>query len=278
MDTFKLVNLVKSDESILSQDTDLSICLKADGFFFTLIDRNYILRAVGEFDVDLSLGMTSVMTNIRNCFGSIGIRIFNFANIKVICLTNKNIFVPYKLYDNSKTKDYLRGVANIVSSDTIIENISEKLDAVSVFAFPMHQYSATKILMSKAKFYSQHQAMAEYCFDISKLANNTVVLHKRENACDMVVFKGAKFTYSNSFDFNNEHDMIYQILFAFEKLDIDVEDVNFLITGIEYTHEEKKVLNRHIKSVLYTNPMELIKVGCEFDGVSMQKYFLTLVK
>lgn len=132
--------------------------------------------------------------------------------------------------------------------------------------------------MPKAKYYSQHQIMAEYCFEISKLSNNTVLLNKRGNSCDLVVFKGSNFVFSNSFDFNNENDMIYQILFAIEQLEMDVEDMNFLITGGEYSDEEKKILSKHIKTLMYANPMEFIKYGCEYDSINMQRYFLTLVK
>ena len=42
MDTFKLVNIVKSEDSILPQDTDLSICLNANGFFFSLFIKKAI--------------------------------------------------------------------------------------------------------------------------------------------------------------------------------------------------------------------------------------------
>jgi len=278
MDTFKLVNIVKSDESILSQDTDLSIYLNANGFFFSLIDNNYKLKALGEFQTDLSGGITSVMSNLRNCFVSMDIRLFNFANIRIINETSKNVFVPYKLYDNTKTKEYLRSVALLTGSDTIIESISENLDAVSVFATPMYQHSGIKILMPKSKFVCQHQVMAEYGFEISKLVNNTAVLNKREGSCDLVVFKGTTFTFSNSFDYSDENDMIYHILFAFEQLGIDTAEIKLLITGEDYTAEEKQTLRRYIKDVSFANPMENIKVGYEFDGVDLQRYFLTLVK
>ncbi|MFA6806104.1 MAG: DUF3822 family protein, partial [Bacteroidales bacterium] len=97
MDNFKLENFIKSDERIISQDTDLCICINSDGFYFSLIDNNYNLKALGEFKVDLSNGITSVMSNLRNCFNSIDIRLFNFNNISVIIQATKNVFVPYKL-------------------------------------------------------------------------------------------------------------------------------------------------------------------------------------
>lgn len=278
MDKFKLENFIKSEEKINSQDTDLCICINSSGFYFSLIDNNYNLKALGEFKLDLSSGITSVMSEMKACFNSIDIRLFNFNSIRIIVQASKNVFVPYKLYDNTKTKEYIRTVALLNGSDAVLESISEKLDAVLVFATQMYQHSGIKILMPKAKFVPQHQVMAEYGFDISKLSNNTAVLYKRVNSFDIVIFKGMTFTFSNSFDYVTDSDMIYHILFALEQLKIDTSEINLLITGDEFSFEEKQTLRKYIKDVSYANPMENIRVGLEFDNFDLQKYFLTLVR
>ncbi|MDD2530158.1 MAG: DUF3822 family protein [Bacteroidales bacterium] len=277
MDKFKLVNFAKSDDKIITQETDLCICIEKDGFTFSLIS-NYEVKALGEFTTNLNSDITSVMSNLRSCFNSIDIRLFNFANIRIIIQTSKNIFVPYKLYDNTKTKEYLRSVALISGSEVILESISDRLDIVSVFTIPMYLHSGIKILMPKAKFVSGQQVMAEYGFEISKLTGNSAVLLKRDKSCDLVIYKANQFTYSNTFNFSNENDLIYNIIFAFEQLGIDTEEITFLITGQEYTFEEKQSLRKYIKNVSYSNPMEDVRVGYELDGLNLQKYFLTLVK
>ncbi len=277
MERFKLVKLAKSDDKIIAQETDLCICVSDSGFNFSLIS-NYKLKALGEFATDLSTDITSVMSNLRDCFASIDIRLFNFANIKIVIQTSKNIFVPYKLYDNTKTKEYLRSVAIISGSENVLESVSERLDIVSVFTVPMAQHSGIKILMPKASFVSAQQVMAEYGFEISKLTGNTAILLKKDKSCNLIIFKANQFTYGNSFTFSNESDMIYNIIFAFNQLGIDTEEITFLITGQEYTMEEKQALRKYIKNVSYSNPTENVKVGYEFEGMNLQNYFLTLVK
>lgn len=278
MDNFNLETYIKSTDKINVIDTDLCICINTNGFYFSLIDNNYTLKVLGEFKVDLSNGITSIMSKIKNCFNSIDIRIFNFNSIRVVIQTTKNIFVPYKLFDKNKTKEYLRSVVHLNGSDIVLESISEKLDIVLVYATQMYQHSGIKILMPKAKFLPQHQVMAEYAFDISKLTNNTSVLYKRDKSFDLVVFKGMDFTFSNSFDYITESDLIYHILFVFDQLDINSGEINLLITGDEFSVNEKQILRKYIKNVSYANPMEGIRVGAEFNALDLQKYFLTLVK
>jgi|GEM_PF-1082116 hypothetical protein len=277
MDNFRLLSLKKIEGNIISENTDLSICLGANGFIFSLIDNNnYTLKAIGEFACELCSSITTVMSALRGSLSSIDIRLFNFANIRVIAQTTKDVFVPVKLFDNTKVRDYLQNCALLNGSDTILEAISERLDTINVFAMPMFQHSGVKILMPKAEFMPCQKILAEYVFDTSKLANNTAILYRNEKGADIVVFKGTQFTLSNSFVYDNSEDLIYNVLFAFNNLNIDTEDVNLLITGQKYSVEEQQLLSRYIKNVAYANPMESLRVGIEFDGIDLQRYFLVL--
>jgi hypothetical protein len=276
MNTFKLEHLTQVEGSIVTNETNLSICLMADGFYFALIDKQFHLRSIGEFKVDLSGGITQVMMNIKTCFTSIGIHIFNFNNIRVVCPTNRNTWIPFKLYDSSKNKEYLSASNAIYSSDTILANTVKKIDAVSIFAYPLHSYSGVKIVMPKANFVCQSQVLAEYAFDVSSFMQNTFVLYKRNNGCDFAIFKGNTFTLSNSFDYKTPNDLIYFILFTLQNLNISSAEVSLLLTGERYTDEELLLFRKYVKNVSYANCLENIEVGIEFDGIDLQKYFLVL--
>jgi hypothetical protein len=277
MGTFNLVQLHKVETDIVSAQTRLSICLKADGFSFSLIrDDSQKLLAVGTFEADLSGTIPSVMNTVKACFNSIGIKMFRFAKMRIICTSDKNTWIPYKLYDASKNKDYLRAVANLHENETVLANVSEKLDAVSVFAYPIHKYSGVKILINQAEYCAPAQVLAEYAYDISKFSQNTLIVNKRGQSLDIVLFKGNIFTLSNTITYSEAEDMIYNLLFILQQTEIDTEAVKLLLTGDEYKKEELLLLRRYVKDVLYANPMENIKVGMDFDEVNLQNYFLVI--
>jgi hypothetical protein len=276
MNTFKLEHLTQVEGNIVTNETNLSICLMADGFYFALIDKNFKLKSLGEFKVDLTGGITQVMMNLKTCFTSIGIHIFNFNNIKIVCRSNRNTWIPFKLYDDKQNKEYLQKTNVLYSSDTIIANTVEKIDAVSIFAYPLHVYSGAKIVMPKAKFVCQSQVLTEYAFEVSSFMKNTFILYKRENGCDFAIFKGNKFTLSNSFDYKTPNDLIYFILFTMQQLNIPTDEVCLLLTGDKYIDEELLLFKKYVKDVTYANCIEDIDVGIEFDGIDLQKYFLVL--
>ena len=182
MGTFNLKQLYKVDTDIVAAETRMSICLQANGFSFSLIGNDsQKLYVVGEFECDLSGTIPTVMNTIKECFASIGVKMFRFANIRVVCTTQKNVWVPYKLFDIEKKKDYLKPVAEVHGNETVLSNVCEKVDAVSVFAYPMHKYSGVKILINKAEYCSQQQVLAEYAYDISGFSCNTLLVNKRQN-------------------------------------------------------------------------------------------------
>lgn len=276
MNTFKLEYLTQTERSIITNESNLSVCLKPGGFIFAIIDKNISLKAIGEFSVNLSGSIPQIMTNVKTCFSSIGIHIFNFYKIKIICPTEKSTWIPVKLYDNSKDKEYLQTTNTVLSSDTVISNVCTKTDAVNIFAFPLHKYSGLKIIMPKASYISPSQVITEYAFDISSMNSDTVVLNKREDICDIAIFKGNTFTLSNSFKYKNPEDFIYFILYTLQQLNIDTSLVNMAITGDAYSNEELHLLQRYIKHVAYANCTENVSISEEFNSIDMQQYFLLL--
>ncbi len=277
MGVYNLRQLHKVETDIVSSQTRLSICLNANGFSFSLIREDSCkLLAVGRFECDLSGSIPTVMNTLRECFNSIGIKMFRFAKIKVVCQTNKSTWVPYKLYDEGKNKDYLRSVANVFENETCLGSVSEKLDAVNVFAYPIHTYSGAKILLSQAEYVSQYQVLAEYAYDISKFSQNTLIINKTSESIDLALFKGNAFTMTNTIRYNTTADLIYNLLFVLQQTEVDTESVKLLLTGEAYSQEELQMLRRYVKDVSYANPMENIRVGMEFDEIDLQNYFLVI--
>lgn len=276
MNTFKLEHLTQREGTIVTNETNLSICLQAGGFIFALIDKNYCLQAIGEFSVDIDSSIPQIMMNIKTCFSSIGIHIFNFNSIRVVCPSERNTWVPFKLYDQSNNKEYLKTVAPVYSNDTIIANTVKEIDAVNIFAYPLQKYSGIKIIMPKADYVSPSQVLAKYAFEVSSFMKNTFIIYKREGGADLVIFKGNQFTLSNSFNYKTPDDLIYFILYTLQQLEINTAEVNLMLTGNSYSNEELLLLKRYVKNVVYANCSENIKVPIEFDGIDLQKYFLLL--
>ncbi len=276
MNTFKLESFKQIDTQIVTNESNLSICLTANGFIFAIVDNKFCLSAIGEFQVDLSGSMTQVMTNLKACFSSIDIHIFNFNKIRVVCSTQRNTWVPYKLYDNTKDREYLKVVAPLYPNDTIISNVCTQIDAVNIFATPIQQYSGMKIIIPKAQFISPSQLLTEYAFDVCTLMQNTLLISKQEGEISLSIFKANTFILSNSFKYNAVDDLIYFLLYTLQEVNINTAEVNTLITGQTYTEEELSALKHYIKNVSYANPTTNITIPSTFDGIDLQKYFFVI--
>ncbi|MDO5760195.1 MAG: DUF3822 family protein [Bacteroidota bacterium] len=276
MNTFKLVNFWKTESNIVTNETNLSICLTASGFCFALIDKSFRLQCIGEFETDLNSGITQTIVNLKACFTSIGIHIFNFQNTRIVCPTSKDVWVPYKLYDASQNKTYLSQTNKISTTDTIIANTSTKLEAENIFAFQQHIHSGLKVLMPKAVFVSPAQVLAEYAFDIASLKQNTLLVYKKENSCQVALFKGDSFVLTNTFSYSTPEDMIYFILNILQHTSVNSGEVCVVLTGENYTEKELSFLQKFLNEVAFANMGENIVIPSEFNDVDLQKYFMIL--
>ncbi|MDR1006381.1 MAG: DUF3822 family protein [Bacteroidales bacterium] len=274
--SFSLIHYIKTEGSFLPEEMRLSVCLKATGFSFSLIDKAFQLKAVGEFSVDLTKGISSVMQSVKQCFASLDIKNLKFDKVRIISLSDRQVWIPFKLYDKTQDKNYLTKVCNVPSSDTIRSSVVESIDAVSVFAISLNHYSGIKIAMPQAKYATQHEVLANHLFDISSFASNNLLLHKRGTTFDMMLFKSNNLFFSNHFVCVKPMDTVYYLLFALGRAGLDIEDVQLLITGDAYDKEEFDTLRRYAPNIAFTNPLENVKAGVEFDEVDLQPYFLLL--
>lgn len=276
MNTFKLVDFYKTESNIVTNETNLSICLTASGFCFALTDKSFGLQCLGEFETEINKGITQTIINLKACFTSIGIHIFNFNSTRIVCPTNKSVWIPYKFYDASQNKKYLSETNTLCSAETVIANTSIKLEAENVFAFAQHTYSGLKVLMPKAVFMSPSQVLAEYTFDIAKLKQNTMLIYKRHNACDIVLFKGDSFILTNTFSYSAPEDMIYFILNTLQQTSVNSGEVCLVLSGNEYTEKELSLLQKFVSEVAFANVRENVVVSNEFENTDLQRYFMVL--
>ncbi|MBR1769742.1 MAG: DUF3822 family protein, partial [Bacteroidales bacterium] len=181
-----------------------------------------------------------------------------------------------KLYDAAKNREYLSVNSPLHSNETIIANVSKKLDAVNVFAFPLHIHSGLKITMPKAAYVSPSQVLTEYAFDKSSLSQDTMILYKQDGFCGFALFKGGEFLLSNDFSCSAAEDMIYFILNTLQQAGMNSGEISLIVTGGTYTEKELSLLSKFIRQVSFADLSKNVRVEAEFNEVDLQRYFMVL--
>ena len=92
-----------------------------------------------------------------------------------------------------------------------------------------------------------------------------VYVNVSSDSFDVVVIQNKQLYFSNSFSFETKEDFIYYILFTFEQLKLDVEEIQLYFTGdIELESELYTITYQYIRNVLFlesNNPI-FKKLNC----------------
>lgn len=273
--SIELIEHQKSSHTWIISEARLSICLRADGFSFSIIDNKYELCEVGRFRVMLQGGIPGIITGIRESFALLKITMFKFLSTTILLPSQKQTWIPLKLYDRTQDKEYLTLATGMSFKETPCRDILPDMDMVSLFAYPAEVVSALKIVMPGARFISTQQRLAEYGYSIAMEGTQTLLLNRHDNVVDMVFFRNSDFLNSVSYEVKHFSDFLYFLLFTTKHIGLDQETAGVYLTGDTFEETELKSIRVFFRDVKVL-PRYDVNIGEDFAEKDLTAYFLLL--
>lgn len=156
----------------------------------------------------------------------------SYDEVVVLHDNNLNAFVPVSLFDEKYLGSYLQYNVKVFetdffSFDSLLSNEMNNVYVpyVNVNNFLLDQYST---------FTYKHKSsvLVERLLKLnSSSLEKEVYVHFQSNFFEIVVVKGNKLIFFNSFEYASTEDFIYYILFTFEQLQLNPENITVKILG-----------------------------------------------
>jgi len=105
-------------------------------------------------------------------------------------------------------------------------------------------------------------------------AEHSLYIQVEQNFLTIIVKKGKKLIFCNSFSFNSSEDFVYFILFVFDQLELNPEKCPVVVWG-EITHDSDSFskLYKYIRHLKFGSKPDFIRFGYQFDEVFDHRYF-----
>ncbi len=257
-----------------TQNYHFSIQADLNGFSFCILDidkkvylglkhysikdiysiNDYTDRLVKIFDNDILLG-------------------FPFGSVSFIYLTQKSILIPESYFDKSNLKSYFEFNHSISELDEINYNLLSDIDAYNVFVIP--SYVANEVIkrFRDAKLYHQATPFIRSIFekDADK-ENDGVYVNMNNRFIDIAVAGKGKLKLYNTFQFQNETDLLYFILYVYKQLNLDTQTNKLYISGeLSDNQQIFRSLKKFINTVYYLEPFDFTFSGA-LAKLSKHKY------
>lgn len=214
-----------------------------------IIDKNYSYYSE-EIEIE------EILTQLK-----IKLKEFNLINVvKVILILNNklSVLVPNDFFKEDNCLDYLKFNSRLIKNDVASSDYIEELKAYNVY---IAYGNITNYLIEKfgsfEYFHYNTVLLKKLYFELSTDKKIIIYVNINKSYLNIIVFKGKKLYYSNTFNYKSKDDILYFLLFVMEQNKLVNDKTKIKLIGEKedinqhYTYLSKFVKNIEIKNSGY---------------------------
>ena len=264
----------KSLDRANTQNYHLSIQADLNGFSFCILDikkRTYIGLRHYQFEKVYSIDdYADRLTKIFKEDKLIGLR---YKSSSYVYLTQKSILIPESFFDKSNLKTYFEFNQSLNELDEIHYNFLSEINAYNIFAIP--NYIVNEIVSRIENINLFHQATPFIKIIVRRgidKDNKCVYVNMNNKFIDIAVAARNSLYLYNTFQFQNENDLLYFVLYIYKQLNLDTRRNKLIITGEQSDNiKYHNALKKYITTVTYLGPIKFLFSGV-FEKINKHKF------
>lgn len=216
------------DHKTLNQvDTKLDCSISIEIGLFGLgycIFYNQQVIAVEYFDVPLSKLETDIKKNewLRK----------EYASSHICSTSSKTTLIPTALYSEKNKGKYLSFNHKKASQLEILTDRIEEIDSICVYGISKAEQDIISTFFPKSPLSHFSTKYIAYLLNENKnFQGQKILLNITYNQLYVTVIENSSLLFFNIFQYSNEHDCTYYILFICEQLNLNPETIQLELTG-----------------------------------------------
>lgn len=228
----QVTTIITTDKAVANNETRLSICLRSNGFSFSLTTVDDLLLTFGLAQFDLSRSFSEMAQSLKEFFSQNNIPTFGLKQVRLIVPTEHCVWIPNHLYDSVRDRQYLRMIANPNPGLGVYHIAVPHLKSYIVYTAPTTVVTAFKLAIPGIDVHCQHSVLTNPELIQNSLQHPIVLMHVRENIGDFEVVYNGQLLLSNSFNYSSEDELIYHAIDIMKQLHVETPDMHLCICGI----------------------------------------------
>ena len=234
----------------------LSIQASLDGFLFSVLEPfslKYLVLKRYQFEQIASSDM--LFEQIQEILGQDPLLQQTYRGVSCIQVDNRSTLLPAALFDKNQLKSYFEFNHLLNDLDELRYNFLKQIDAYLVF--PMYHEIANLYLKSwvNAAFYHQATPFISEIVHTGSLAGKAAHVHFSTDHFDIAVTNEQELLFHNNFMYRSDEDLLYFILFVFDKLGLDQGSTALILSGeIDKFSDRPSMLKRYFRNIRFRKP------------------------
>jgi len=262
----------------LPSNKSLSIQINLSGLSFCVLNQSSnTIETIGHNLFAKPKTIEELLDAVKHEFNNNTLLNQNFDSVVVVHQNNWQTIVPKAVFNEDHLTDYLKFNTKILANDFLAYDTVDALD-INVVYVPFQNIN--NYLIDKFGHFTYKHSCTVLLDVLSKTEKNkqekTVYLNIESDNFNLVVFDSGKLILNNCFEYTTSQDFIYYVLFSFEQLQLNPEQVKTFFTGKVTEQDELfKQAYTYIRHVDIFKP----NYNFEFENKPLQEhYHFNLIK
>lgn len=226
-------------ENTTGNSYNLSIRINSDGFSLSVFDESESLISAQHVSATLFTLSSEEIVKIVGAETQL-----NYHNIKLICESDKYIFIPTPIFTPEKATDFLTFQHKKEKNERVVCNTIPAWETVNTFTIPATLEQALSRLFPGTSI--EHQVSWLLTNKIKPQTGNSVSIWVRQKKMDIIALKEGKLQLLNSFNYQTPEDFTYHTLNIIEQLSLEIEKCKVFIYNVEKKPELKMLLEKYV--------------------------------
>lgn len=227
--SYQVRTFQSAPHQLSSANKNLSICLKPDGFSFTISTDNNHLLTYCDVQADTRASISALSADIKALFADKQLSTFGYSRAELIVQTELSTWIPEHLFEKGKERQYLALVGSIKQGNSVFADINPLIKSYIVFEAPSTATSAFKIVFPGISIRCQHSKFVTQ--QLLSEAPTCLLVHLRKGTFDIMASSNSTLQLTNSFPFNNLSEAIYRTLSVVKMLNLESSDLQLNLCG-----------------------------------------------
>ncbi|MBN1159385.1 MAG: DUF3822 family protein [Bacteroidales bacterium] len=270
------INLIdKSFKTEKAAQYDLSVQINGEGLSYCIFDpekkQHVALRKYGfshqEVRGDLVKGIAGILAD-DDLMG------LPFQSVRFMVYSQQSTLVPAYYFDRKHLQDYLSFNHALEPTDELFCNDIKPLGAWNVFAIPS---GIVSLLNNQFEHIIFAQQATPFLWPAVKSSGYSggyrIEAGLNHDFLDVAVFSDHKLLLYNTFQYKDENDLLYFMLYICKRMDIDVREVPLIISGELCTKLVLfDTLKKYIPELSYADAPDTCSLAPGLFAVSFYKF------
>lgn len=236
-----------------SQSYELSIQLSLNGLSFCLLDtvRSKYIALIHK-ELEKYDSFNTYLDLLENIIENDELLNQQYKKVKLVWLSTKNTLIPANLFSTENLRYYFEFNQILNDLDEIHYNELKYAQAYSVFTIPNQIATIFTRTYPKIKFFNQQSVSIESALYNTHSSDFKAFLNIENDFFDLIITQKGNLILYNNFPYQSENDILYYLIYSFEKLNIQIDKIELILNGnIDKKSSAYLKLNEFIRNIRF---------------------------